>query len=622
MCGICGKLNLKQQGPVFLEEIRRMAQSIAHRGPDDEGFYISGSIGLGFRRLSIIDLEGGHQPMSDSQETVWVVFNGEIYNHKELRQELGALGHRFRTNSDTEVLVHGYKEWGEGMLPRLNGMFAFAIWDEPRRKLVLARDRAGIKPVYYAIEDDTLLFGSEIRPIAAARKQRLIPNPGAIALFLQFRHVPSPLTIYDGIRKLAAGTKLVVQDGNVKIERWWNSAPQNLGAPGDPKDTTRQLLELYKQAVKRQLMSDVPVGLLLSGGLDSGLLLGMMNLYGSNWKTFTVGFGESYKDDELSDAEMTARALSAPNYGVEISRAAFEETLPKIVSILEDPIASPSAVLMYFLCERARQDVKVALIGQGPDELLGGYKRHLGLRYGSYWRAAPRWATTSVSSLIRRLPRNEMLKRGLSSLSVNDRIERYAVVFSVMAQEVVEALFRPEFFEARRAYGIKECWGDLRYMMDGADELGGFQFLEVRSSLPDELLLYADKVSMHHGLEVRVPYLDHDIIDFVERLPSSYKVNGLKRKWIHTQICKEFLPSPVLRRRKRGFGYTVVDDWYRESMNGKIGETLADHDSLVYQYLNPSAIKELVREHQEGIHDHHKVLFNLVVLEQWMRNLN
>src|SRR5215831_8108783 len=390
MCGIAGQFNFQRREPVEREMIVWMARSIAHRGPDDEGFFIAGPVGLGFRRLSIIDLTGGHQPMSDAEEGVWVIFNGEIYNYKELRVELRNKGCQFRTNSDTEVIVHGYKEWGTNVFNRLNGMFGLAIWDVPNERLVIGRDAMGIKLIYYKIDNGTLTFGSEIRPILAAQKSRPGVDPIALNLFLRFRYTPSPLTIFQGIRKLAPGTMLVVEKGRSREERWYNFIPTPFSTPKKKEEAASELLELYRGAVKRHLLSDVPVGVLLSGGLDSGLLLALMNEQGGPWPAYTIGYGESFEDDELSDAAVTADLLGARHVMVKLDRAEFEQSLPKIVECLEEPIAASSIVPMYFVSQRARQDVKVALIGQGPDELFGGYKRHLGVYYGKWWRFLPK----------------------------------------------------------------------------------------------------------------------------------------------------------------------------------------------------------------------------------------
>src|SRR5947209_923841 len=431
MCGICGQFNFQRHEPVERETIVRMARLIAHRGPDDQGFFIAGPVGLGFRRLSIIDLGGGHQPMSDAEETVWVIFNGEIYNFRALRQDLESRGHRFRTKSDTEVIIHGYKQWGTGVFDRLNGMFGVAIWDAQRQRLVLARDAMGIKLVYYAIQDGTLWFGSEMRPVIAAMGQRPDVDPVALNLFLRYRYTPSPLTIFKGIEKLAPGTMLVIEGGRARRERWYRYAPVPFASPKEEDEACHELLELYRSAVRRHLISDVPVGILLNGRIDSGVLLALMNDHSGPWPAYTVGYGESFEDDELLDAAETAVLLGARHVAVKLDRPEFEQALPGIVECLEEPIATSSIVPMYFVCQRARLDVKVALIGQGPDELFGGYKRHLGVRYGDYWRRLPSLVRQVLSSVIAQLPRNETLKRGAAALAVDDRLRRYQHVFSL-----------------------------------------------------------------------------------------------------------------------------------------------------------------------------------------------
>src|ERR1700719_4387236 len=336
MCGICGQFNFARNEPVESETICRMTQTMVHRGPDDEGYFLSGALGLGFRRLSIIDLAGGHQPMSDAEETVWVILNGEIYNFKELRAELEQHGHVFRTRSDTEVIIHGYREWGTEVLNHLNGMFGLAIWDVKKKRLVVARDAMGIKLVYYRIANGQLTFGSEIRAVLAAESSKPSVDPIALNLFLRFRYTPSPLTIFEGIRKLAPGTMLIVEDGHYHEERWYNYTPIPFSSPKEDTEATHDLLDLYRGAVRRHLLSDVPVGILLSGGLDSGLLLALMNEQGGPWPAYTIGYGETFEDDELADAKETASLLGARHIAVQLDRAEFERSLPKIVECLEE----------------------------------------------------------------------------------------------------------------------------------------------------------------------------------------------------------------------------------------------------------------------------------------------
>lgn len=619
MCGICGQLNFETSKPVERRTLQAMADSIAHRGPDDEGYYIDGPLGFGFRRLSIIDLAGGHQPMSDREESVWVIFNGEIYNFHQLKSELESHGHVFRTKSDTEVIVHGYKQWGDEVLNKLNGMFGLAIWDVKRKRLVVARDPFGIKLIYYRFDGGTLYFGSEIRAVRAATSDRAEINPTSLNLFLRHRYTPSPYTIVEGIYKLAPGTKITVEDGSYEVSRWYQFKPTPFSPAKSITEAKEELLTLYKQAIKRQLISDVPVGLLLSGGLDSGLLLGLMNHYGSRWPTYTVGYGDSFADDELKDAQETARILGSKHSTVRLDNKTFEEALPKIVAALEEPIAASSIVPMYFVCQRARQDVTVALVGQGPDELFGGYKRHLGVRYGALWSTLPSWLRAPISSTVSALPRNETLKRGVQALAISDRMRRYQQVLSLLPGEQIDSLFQDGLLDVKVDDKALECWADLTDLLSETDELGGLQFLEVRSTLPDELLMYADKLSMAHSLELRVPFLDKEIVEYVERLPANLKVRAGSRKWLHRQVCASYLPQAILNRPKRGFAVNVVDDWFRNAVGGRMPELLLDPSSRIYEYLRPTAVQTLFEEHTSGRNDNHKILFSLVVCEQWLR---
>lgn len=620
MCGICGQFNFQRGEPVKRETIVRMADAIAHRGPDDKGYFISGAVGLGFRRLSIIDLAGGHQPMSDPEETVWVIFNGEIYNFKELRAELEECGHRFRTNSDTEVVVHGYREWGADLFNHLNGMFGLAIWDVRKKQLVVARDAMGIKLIYYRLADGVLTFGSEIRAVIAADEASPEVDPVALSLFLRFRYTPSPRTIFRGIRKLAPGTMLIAEAGKCREERWYDYIPTPFSTRKSDVAATEELLELYRGAVKRHLLSDVPVGVLLSGGLDSGLLLALMNEQGGPWPAYTIGYGDTFRDDELQDAAETARLLGANHITVQLDQREFESALPRIVESLEEPVASSSIVPMYFIARRARQDVKVALIGQGPDELFGGYKRHLGVHYGSWWRALPDPLRATLGFVVTRLPRNETFKRGATSLGINDRLKRYQQVFSIAAANDVDDLFQDDALPVIGP-GLVGPWDELLPQMEQLDELGGFQLLEIRSSLPDELLMYADKLSMAHSLEGRVPYLDRTVVEYAQRLDATFKVRNGSRKWLHRRVCEKFLPRQIMQRKKRGFGVNVVDDWFNAAACGELQDILMDDSSLMFELLKPEPVRKLLKSHQTGQQDNHKLLFSLVMLEQWLRGI-
>ena len=618
MCGICGQYNIDDRQSIDRNVLVRMARTMIHRGPDDEGFYVSGRVGLGFRRLSIIDISGGHQPMSNHSKNTWVAFNGEIYNFPELRDQLENLGHCFRTQSDTEVIVHGFQQWGSGVLQHLNGMFGLAIWDERQQQLMVARDRMGIKPIYYRIEDDQLMFSSEIRALLATRNQKPRTDIRGMQLFMQYRYVPAPYTMFEGIRKLAPGTMLIASNGQIRTERWWNFHPIPFDPMPSATEAENTLLELYRSAVKRHLISDVPVGILLSGGLDSGLLLALANESGEQLQSFTVGFGQGVRNDELEAASETAALLHSSHHSVQLSHHEFDDTLTQIVRILEEPVAAASIVPLFHLCKRARQNVTVALMGQGPDELFGGYKRHIGVRYGWVWRGMPRFAREHLCRVIEHLPRNEALKRAAFSLGNNARMRRYMDVFSLKPHHKILDLFRSEFLPDDTNGTEYEFWADLEPLMQNLDELGGFQFLEIRSSLPDELLMYADKMSMAHSLEIRVPFLDKEIVEYAERLDSSLKVRLFSGKWLHRRICKRYLSQEIMQRRKIGF-FVPVDDWFRGNFSFKIDSLLLQSDAQINKYLRPEAVKEIVDMHRSGRDDNTKILFSLVVVEEWLR---
>ena len=619
MCGIYGQFNYGTLCPVRRDELEFATRTLTHRGPDDEGYFIDGPLGFGFRRLSIIDLGGGHQPMSDPSESVWVIFNGEIYNFQDLRAQLVAKGHTFRTQSDTEVIVHAYKEWGEGCLDRLRGMFGLAIWDVPQRKLVIARDAMGIKPVYYRLDSNSLAFASEVRALGVGLRERHELDPVALSFFLRHRFTPAPRTLFQGIQKLAPGTMLVIENGAVRVSRWYTFRPTPFERRQSLSEAAEQLLELYRSALRRHLISDVPVGLLLSGGLDSSLLLALMAQEGTGWHTYSVGYGESFKDDELAFAADTAAHFGARHAAVEMTRGEFEAALPAVVQSLEEPVATSSIVPMYMVCQRARQDVKVVLAGQGPDELFGGYTRHLGVHYGHVLRATPNWTRWPLEKLVNSLPRNEASKRAVYSLGVSDRLSRYKEVLSIVPEQTVDGLFRAGTVPPAPVDAIFECWRDIDRQAGAMDELGAFQWLELQSTLPDELLMYTDKMSMAHSLEARVPYLDRSVVEYAACLDATLKINWGTRKAVHREVCAKFLPGEVLSRKKRGFASNVVDEWFNSSLNAKLTTVLRDRSSLIFDLLDPAAVQQLLDEHQQRRMDNHKLLFSLVVLEEWMR---
>lgn len=623
MCGITGVYHFKTAQPIPESTIKRMCDVIGHRGPDGEGFHLDNENGvaLGHRRLSIIDLAGGAQPMSTTDGKLWLIFNGEVYNYKELRAQIEPGGHHFRTQSDTEIILYGYRQWGDGVLNRLNGMFAFALWDSVKKRMLIARDHAGIKPLYYRITPQgAIVFGSEIKTLEAFDQHVSEVDLTGLYAFMRLGYTPAPLTVLEGIRKLAPGTKLVVTPAGTDYSRWWLFHPKPFKPEPSFEDAADQLLDRYTTAVKRNLVSDVPVGLLLSGGLDSGLLLALMNNFGSGWRTFTVGFGAEFADDELEEAARVARSLGSEHTSVLITRENFEEHLSRVVTFLEEPVNAASIVPMYFVCQRARQDVKVALIGQGPDELLAGYRRHLGVYYGKYWRNLPAPVRAAARAALNHLPGLTPFRRASYSLDVSDRMRRYMNVLTLLAPEIVNGLFRREVVPAVAETRILDSWTELKPMMSDLDELNGFEFFEVRSILADQMLVYVDKLSMAHSLEVRVPYLDPEVIELCERIPSSYKLRGGKGKAIHRLVCEKRLPAEVLNRRKKGFAMNVVDNWFKSDVTGRMPDLLRDPQSRLFCYLDHKAVGRLLDEHQSGQRNNYRLLFSLVLFEEWMRH--
>ena len=618
MCGIYGDIRFANDAVVDRASVESATRLLAHRGPDDEGFYLAGPVGLGFRRLSIIDLSAGHQPMSDAARRVWVVFNGEIYNFMELRAQLAAKGHVFRTRTDTEVIVYGYLEWGEQCLDKLRGMFGLAIWDTRARKLIVARDAMGIKPLYYQEDSHGVRFSSEVRPLLAGSGGPPAIDPTSLNLFLRHRYTPSPRTLFAGVRKLAPGTMLVVEAGRASVQRWYRFTPSLLPLRR-LDDVAHELIHLYRTAVWRHLISDVPVGLLLSGGIDSALLLALMSEGERQWNTYTVGYGSSFADDELADARRTAAAFKSRHVELTLSRDQFEAALPKVVHSLEEPVAASSIVPMYLVCQRARQDVKVVLVGQGPDELFGGYTRHLGVHYGHLLRLLPAALLPVLRDAVGLLPRSAALKRATHALGSANRLTRYRDVLAIAPAHVIDGLFQDGTLPVGAAAAACDSWSTLAQEANGSDELGGFQWLELQSTLPDELLMYTDKMSMAHGLEARVPYLDRSVVEFGQSLSASVKIRFGTRKVVHRHVCARLLPAETLKRKKRGFAANVVDDWFRQSLGARMDATLRDESSLIYRLLAPRAVQRLLREHVSRRADNHKLLFSLVVLEEWMR---
>jgi asparagine synthase (glutamine-hydrolysing) len=616
MCGVTGGYDYIGCKPFDRPLLARMVASIAHRGPDDEGTYLDDRCGLalGVRRLSIIDLAGGHQPITNEDETLWLVFNGEIYNFPELRKELLSHGHTFRTRSDTETVLHAWEQWGMEGLARLNGMFGLALWDTRTRTLVLARDSFGVKPLYYHDSGSALSFGSELRTILCDPGFRPSVDLEALDEYISFSYVPSPRTAFQGIRKLPPGHALVCTPRGANVHRF--SRPPLPPSRLTEAETTERLTGLVRDAVKRQMISDVPIGVMLSGGVDSSAVAAIMaETAGGPIDTFTVGFEGEFEKNELEYARQAARRLGSRHHEVTVSSRTYADFLHVSIRHLEEPVATGSTLAFYEVCRLAREHVKVVLTGQGADEPFAGYLRHVGERYGAFYRKLPLPLRAGiVKPLLGLLPRNEPLKRAIRSLDVADPVERLLSIYNIIDEPLKRGIYRDGLLSASRP-GI-EAIGRWHADTAGMDALNRMLYVDARTSLPDNLLLYGDKMSMAVSLEARVPMLDLELMAFAESIPARLKIRGLTQKYALKKAVARWVPRETLTRKKIGFA-TPIDTWLQNGMATELRDRADAAGSLCRTLFKPNAISALVDAHVKKAENHHRVLFALLTLEIW-----
>jgi asparagine synthase (glutamine-hydrolysing) len=619
MCGIVGIVSLGLRDAIDGERLLRMRDALAHRGPDGAGAWADGPVALGHRRLAIVDVAGGHQPMSNEDGSVWLTFNGEIYNHADLRPGLEARGHVYRTRSDTETILHLYEELGERVVERLHGMFALAIWDRRRRRLLLARDRLGIKPLYYAISDGELLFASEIKAIVEGGVRPEL-NRAVVPELLATRYVSGEETLFQGIRKLPPGHTLCwsQDEGFVRRQYWEIPAPRETAGLTYPA-AVRELRERLEAAVGRHLMSDVPLGLFLSGGLDSSALAGLTSrLIKEPLRTFSVGFAEE-EANELPYARAVARHIGAVHHEVLVSPGEYFDALPQLVWQEDEPIAFTSSVPLYFVSKLARDHVKVVLTGEGSDELFLGYNRYRvtywNQRIGAaYWAVAPRSLRRRIQRLIPRLPARarRYLARTFLGLEPGPRslfLENFALFPDRLRQGLLHqeagAAGRDPFAAALHSY--LEAPGDALDRMSRSD----------LQTYLHELLMKQDQMSMAASIESRVPFLDHPLLEFTAGLPDRLKIRGLSTKHILRESMRPVLPQAILNRPKMGFP-VPFGDWLRGEYGWLLDEYVLSRRSATRGYFDPAYIRSLVREHMAGA-DHGERLWSLLNFEIWQR---
>ncbi len=618
MCGICGVYNYKTDEPVNERLIQDMATIMQHRGPDDAGHYLDGSVGLGFRRLSIIDLSGGAQPMSNEDDSIWLVFNGEIYNFLDLRPTLEAKGHQFKTRSDTEVILHTYEQYGpiEG-LQHLNGMFGIAIWDKNKQRMVLARDPFGVKPLYYYDDGQRLIFGSDIKAILCHPIVKREVDLQGLNDYLTFRFIPSPRTLLRGIKKLPPGYALICTKDGSRQERFHKAIP-HIESSYNEQYYIEGLQHHIYNAVKRQMISDVPIGVMLSGGTDSTTLATIMaKISNQPIKTFTVGFDSDFEKNELVPARQAAKKLGAEHHDIVISADEYFDYLPKFMWYSEEPTATPSALAFYQVCKLARQHVKVVLLGQGADEPFAGYGRHLGERYGFLYRSVPAPIRRhSIDLYIQNLNRNLQLKRMTRSLGSSDPIERFTHVYTIFNNDLKQALYQPNLGLLNDTLTGLETVKNWQTDVSHLDGLSQMLYIDARLSLPDWLLLYGDKMSMATSLEARVPFLDLELMAFAESIPSHLKVKGRTQKYILKQAITKWVPQSVITRKKIGFD-TPMDKWLQGSLTQQVKELLLNSNSGCREYFSPQHIERMLELHRDRKEDYNNHLFILILFEIW-----
>jgi asparagine synthase (glutamine-hydrolysing) len=616
MCGIAGAFRLDGGGAPALPEhvLRAMTDIIAYRGPDDAGFVSGDGCSLGARRLSIIDVEGGHQPFADERGRVWAAQNGEIYNHAELREGLEARGHRLRSRCDTEVLPHLYEEHGPALAEHLRGMFAVAVWDQDARRGVLIRDRLGIKPLYYAIVGDLVIFGSELKCVLLSGLVSGELDPEAIAAYLVLGYVPGPMTPLRQVRKLGPGERLVLGDGRATVERWWRyPAPDPDPVARSSAEWAEIVLDKLDESVRLRLMSDVPLGAMLSGGLDSSLIVALMARHMREpVKTFSVGFAG--EDSELPDARRVAEACGADHHELEVALRGDPEELARLIWHLDEPLADLSSLGFLALSELASQHVTVALSGQGADELFGGYRKHRVASLAERWGRIPGPLRHGAAAALRRAPGRA--GRLVAALQATDPVARLLASSSFVQGDLRDELFGGAL--AGYASAAQDALAGRMADAPGAAPLEAALYLDGRLGLVDDMLTYFDRASMACSLEVRVPFLDHELVELCACIPTAHKVRGLQGKHVLRLAAREHVPDFVLDKRKRGFFNEQVGSWVGAAGGALVDRLLLDPDPAYRVVVDRTAVARAVSEWRAGRGRHDNLLLALVMLELWL----
>lgn len=629
MCGICGIVKTKNGEPITPSLLSEMCATITHRGPDDEGLYAQNNVGLGARRLSIIDIEGGHQPLSNEDGSVWVAHNGEIYNFPDLREELMARGHTFTSRTDTETIVHSYEEWGDECIKKFTGMFAFALWDARKKRLLAARDRVGIKPLYYTVlENQTLIFGSEIKTILVHPEVKRSLEPRALDFYLTFEYIPEPFSAFKNIHKLPAGTFLVYEHEKIRIKRYWtvDMASKESLSPKDGKASIsaieEDLYERLKESVRARLLSDVPLGAFLSGGVDSSAIVGMMHELGVvPIKTFSIGF-EDATYNELDHARRISQKFHTDHQELILQPQALDLT-EKLIHHLDEPFGDFSIFPTYLVSKMARPHVKVILSGDGGDELFAGYEHYQAQKIS-------RWPLVSafckpMPAILKKFPPSSKKK------GVWNKLRRYARGFEhppdlrhfrwmmFLNQKERQVLYSKDLIhelEGPKPFPSISPLNELLPQMDRFDDINGELYLDLRTYLVDDILVKVDRMSMATSLETRVPFLDHKVVEFAFQIPGHLKLKGLTTKWILKKTMERLLPAQTIHRKKEGFSIPIKH-WLKNELKGLMLHYLSKNRIEQAGFFSFVPIEHMIKAHLEGRENYSHQLWALLVFEMW-----
>jgi asparagine synthase (glutamine-hydrolysing) len=621
MCGFCGIIH-RSGVPISRELLQAMANTLRHRGPDDEGYYLQGGVGLGFRRLSIIDLAGGAQPMSNEDESLWLVFNGEIYNFQSLREQLFQTGrHRFKTRSDTEVILHLYEEYGEECVEHLRGMFAFALWDCHQKSLFLARDRFGKKPLVYCLLPDQILFASEIKALLKNPAVNREIDHAAIDLYLTYQYIPSPWTIFKSIRKLPPAHTLVWKDGQIHLRRYWEPTffPETTLTF---EEAHEQMMAKLKESTRLRMIADVPIGAFLSGGVDSSIVVGLMSeLSDQPIRTFSIGF-EEQDFSELAYARLVAKRFGTRHQEFVVKPDAVE-ILPKLAWHYGEPYADSSALPSFYLAKLTRENVTVSLNGDGGDETMAGYPRYQAMAFMRFWSKIPSQMRRRILNALSLVPDGHppysfswRLKR-LLGLGLYEGSFDYLDTLCFFRESDKEDLYSPFMkSETRQTCAPAFLQSNLQRTLQDHG-VNRYLHTDMMTYLPECLMVKMDIATMAHSLETRSPFLDHEFVDLVSRFPSSWKLKGLFRtKYIIRRAVKGWIPQEVLRRQKQGFG-TPLSHWFRGDLKRYLTGMLLSEKALARGLFQKPVIERLLEEHNTGLANHSYRLWALLMLEHW-----